>query len=161
MLSTKLLVAFIATATFSTGALAASSATLLLQGTVGAVNDISVAANGTNNTSLNILGGETAKSVGTATESSNDLAGYKINISSPTGGELRHTVDATKKTTYKVSYNGGAAVTPTVAGVQVKSVTSLASLTTATSAIAVDVTAAPTAVAGTYQDTLTISIVGN
>lgn len=159
--TTKILLALLATAAFLPAAQAASSGTLLLQGTVGMVNDISVAANGTDNVNLNILAGETAKTVGTATETSNDLNGYKIFISSSTGGELRNTADSTKKTTYKVSYDGATSVTPTVAGVQVKDVTSLSALTVAASSIAVDVTAAPNAVAGTYQDTLTVSIQGN
>lgn len=158
---TKHVAAIFATLSVSSMALAASTGTLLLQGTVGLVNDIVVTANGTNNINLNITGGETAKSVGSAVETSNNLLGYKIFISSPTGGELRHTVDATKKTTYKISYAGAASVTPTVAGVQVKNVAALLGLTSATSAIAADVTALPTAVAGTYQDTLTVSIVAN
>lgn len=140
---------------------AASSGTLLLQGTVGLVNDIVVTANAANNTSLNILAGESGKNVGSALETSNNLLGYKIMISSPTNGELRNTSNVTYKTTYKIGYNGGATVTPTVAGVQVKNVSSLIGLTSATSQIVADVTAYATAPAGTYQDTLTISIVAN
>lgn len=161
MKMTRILTTIAAIFAVSSGASAASSGTLLLQGIVGVVNDIVVTANGSNNTSLNITAGESAKLVGSAAETSNNLLGYKIFISSPTGGELRNTADATKKTTYKIAYNGGAAVTPTVAGVQVKNVASLIGLTTANSNINVDVTAYPTAPAGTYQDTLTVSIVAN
>ncbi|WII70784.1 hypothetical protein QJS83_09960 [Bdellovibrio sp. 22V] len=150
-----------ATLALGSTAMAASSGTLLLQGTVNSVNDIVVTANGTNNTTLNILAGETAKNVGSAIETSNNLAGYKIVISSSTGGELRHTVDATKKTTYKIGYDGAASVTPTVAGVMVKNVTSLTGLTTDTSVITADVTAYASAPAGTYEDTLTVSIQAN
>ncbi len=66
-----------------------------------------------------------------------------------------------KKRLIKLSYDGGAVTTPTVAGVIVKNVGSLAGLTTNTSAMAVDVTAYPAAPAGTYKDTLTIAIEAN
>lgn len=140
---------------------AASSGTLLLQGSVSVVNDISVAANTANNTSLNILAGESGKNVATTTETSNNLNGYVIKISSVTAGELRNTSDASKKTTYKISYDGATAVSPTAGGVVVKTVSSLSGLTTDTSAVAVDVTAYASAPAGTYEDTLTIAIEAN
>lgn len=167
MKTMKLVAAVMTTLTFSSMALAASSATLVLQGSVGSVNNISVAADGTNNTQLNITGGESAKSVGTATETSNDVNGYKIYLSSDNGGQLRlNGTNTSQYASYTVAYNGGAAVTPPVAatatdGVLVKTVSSLTAQTTATSGIAVDVTAVPNAVAGTYSDTLTVSIVGN
>lgn len=161
MKAIKILAAALTTVSVSTAAFAASSATLILQGTIGAVNDITVAANGSNNTTLNIASGETAKNVGTATETSNNILGYKITISSPTDGQLRNQTDSTLFTTYKVAYNGAAAVTPTVAGVVVKNVAALTALTTATSAIAVDVVALPNGAAGTYMDTLTVSIQAN
>ncbi|KHD88602.1 MAG: hypothetical protein OM95_08135 [Bdellovibrio sp. ArHS] len=158
---TKIATAVMATLALGSTAMAASSGTLLLQGTVSVVNDIVVAANTANNTSLNITGGETGKNVATVTETSNNLNGYKIKISSPTGGELRHTTNSAQKTTYKIGYDGAASVTPTVAGVVVKNVTALTGLTTDTSEVAVDVTAYANAAAGTYQDTLTIAIEAN
>lgn len=161
MKKSNLVLAALTTALFAQATLAASSGTLLLRGTVGVVNDIVVTPEGTDNVNLNILAGETNKLVGSATEKSNNLLGYKIMISSPTAGQLRHTVDATKQTAYTISYNGAAAVAPTVAGVQVKNVASLSGLTTATSTIRANVTAYATAPAGTYEDTLTVSIVAN
>lgn len=163
MKKSKIFVSSFLSLLVGTSALAASSGTLLLQGTVGVVNDIVVtAAAGNANTTLDIVNGETGKLVGTATETSNNLLGYKIRIASATGGELRNTQDATKKTTYKVKYNGATTgVTPTVAGVEVKNVAALSGLTTVTSNIAVDVTAYATAPAGTYADTLTVSIQAN
>lgn len=142
-------------------AFAASSGTLLLQGTVSSVNDIVVTPNTANNTSLNIVDGETGKNVASVLETSNNLAGYSISISSATGGELRHTVDASKKTTYKISYDGNTSVTPSISGTTVKNVSSLSGLTNDTSDVAVDVDAFATAPAGVYSDTLTISIVAN
>ncbi|WP_374076898.1 hypothetical protein [Bdellovibrio bacteriovorus] len=158
---TKLATAVLSTLALGSTAMAASTGTLLLQGTVSAVNDVTVTANGTNNTTLNIVVGEAGKNVASVAETSNNLAGYKIYISSPTGGELVHTVDSSKKTTYKIGYDGAAAVTPTVGGVMVKNVTSLTGLTNDTSAVVAEVTAFATAPAGTYQDTLTVSIVAN
>ncbi|MEK2643852.1 hypothetical protein [Bdellovibrio sp. BCCA] len=158
---TKLATAVMTTLALGSTAMAASSGTLLLQGTVNAINDVVVTANGTNNTTLNIVAGETGKNVASVAETSNNLAGYKIYISSATGGELRNTADATKKTSYKIGYDGATAVTPTVAGVMVKNVTSLTGLTNDTSDVVAEVTAYSTAPAGTYQDTLTVAIVAN
>ena len=160
MKQTKL-VAVLAVLAFSVQTLAASTGTLLLQGTVAAVNDIVVTANSPNNTTLNIVAGESGKNVASVAETSNNLNGYKIFISSPTGGFLVNTSDAAAKTSYKIAYDGAAAVTPTVAPLQVKNVTSLTGLTTDTSTVAADVTAFATAPAGLYEDTLTISIVAN
>lgn len=159
-ISTKMALAVLSTLTVGTSAIAATSGTLLLQGQVQQVLDLVVTPNGAN-TTLNIVGGQTDVKVATASETSNVLAGYKIKISSPTGGELRHTVDDTHKTTYTVGYDGAAAVTPTVAGVVVKNVTSLSGLTTDSSDINVSVVALSNAVAGTYQDTLTVTIEAN
>lgn len=122
--------------------------------------DIVVTPNG-DNLALDIVGGESNKLVASAAETSNNLAGYKIFVSSATDGELRNTTDSSKKTTYQVSYAGSGAVTPTSAGVQVKNVSSLSGLTTNNSNINVDVTAYATAPAGTYEDTLTITIQAN
>lgn len=161
MKRTSKLLAVVATMAIGTSAMAASSGSLLLQGTVALVNTIVVTANAANNTSLNITTGETGKNVASVAETSNDLNGYTITVSSPTGGFLVNTANAAAKTAYKVSYNGATAVTPTVAALQVKSVASLSGLTTNTSAVTVDVTGLSTAAAGTYQDTLTIAIVAN
>lgn len=139
---------------------AAPSGTLTLRGTVAVVADIVVTPNG-DNLALDIAGGESNKLVASAAETSNNLTGYKIFVSSATDGELRHTTDATKKTTYQVRYAGSSAVSPTASGVQVKNVSSLSGLTTNNSNINVDVDAYATAPAGTYEDTLTITIQSN
>jgi hypothetical protein len=140
---------------------AASSGTLLLQGTVALVNAIVITPNATNNTSLPIVAGGTAINVASVAETSNDALGYTITASSPTGGFLVNQSDVTKKTAYKLSYNGASSVSLTVPGVTVKTVSTLPGLTTNTSAAAVDVTAFPTATAGIYQDTVTLTIVAN
>ncbi len=160
MKQTKL-AAVLAVLAFSAQTLAASTGTLLLQGTVNVVNELVITANSPNNTTLNIVAGETGKNVASVSEKSNNLNGYKIFISSPTGGFLVNTSDSSAKTGYKIAYDGAAAVTPTVAPLQVKNVTSLSGLTTVNSAVAADVTAYAAAPAGLYEDTLTISIVAN
>jgi hypothetical protein len=140
---------------------AASSGTLTLSGTVGLVNDLVVTPNGTNNTTLNITGGETGKNVAAVAETSNNGLGYKITVSSVNGGELRLATDAAKKTTYQISYDGGSYFTPTIAGIAAKNVTSLAGLTTNTSQVLVNVVAYPAALVGSYSDTVTFSIAAN
>jgi hypothetical protein len=140
---------------------AASSDTLLLQGSVTAVNDIAVTAVAGVNDSLDITGGVSGLTVANVAETSNNLAGYKITMASANAGELRNTADATKKTTYTVSYDGAAAVTPGTSAAQVKNVSSLSGLTTNSSALQVNVTAYPAAPAGTYNDTLTLAIIAN
>lgn len=155
--------ALILTVLTSTATYAASSGTLTLSGVVAAVNDITVTPNGSNNTSLNILAGESAKNVASVLESSNDINGYKIQMYSANGGQLQLAGQPSKFTAYQVSYNGGSYTTPPVAAspATVKNVSSLSALSNATSAVAVNVTALPTALAGTYSDTVTFSIVGN
>jgi hypothetical protein len=142
---------------------AASSGTLTLSGNVAAVNDIVVTPNGNNNTSLNITAGETGKSVASVLESSNSITGYKIMMSSANAGQLQLAGNTSKYTTYQISYAGASYVTPPASSspVAVKNVSSLSALTTATSAVAVNVTAYPTALAGTYSDTVTFAIVAN
>lgn len=160
-ISKKTALALLSTLAVSTSALAATSGTLLLQGEVQQVLDL-VVTSVPASTNLNIVTGEsTAVKVGSATETSNILAGYKIKISSTTNGELRHVGTPSNKTTYTIKYDGAAAVTPTVAGVEVKNVPSLSGLTTDTSDIEVLVAAFPNAPAGTYQDTLTVTIEAN
>lgn len=148
-------------ALLSQQALAATTGTLNLSGTVAVVSELTVTANGSNNSSLDIVNGESNKLVGSATETSNNLAGYKIKLSSTNGGELRNTTDSSKMTTYKVSYNGDTPATPSTTATTVKNVSSLGALTTEISEIRVDVDAASTAAAGTYTDTLTLSIESN
>lgn len=155
----KVLAIFLALA--GTQALAADTGTLLLQGVVTATNNITVTPNGTNNTSLNITGGESNKLVASVLESSNNLTGYKINAKSANNSELRNGTSASVKTTYTMSYNGGTALALTTNYQQLKNVTSLNGLTSNTSNVVVNVAAFAAAPAGTYSDTVTFQIVSN
>jgi hypothetical protein len=150
-----------ATLLLTQGAQAADTATLTLRGIVPLVNEISVSPNGTANVNLNITGGESSKLVASVSETSNNLTGYKINAKSQNGSELRNTSDATKKTTYRLGYNGQTSVALTQNYQQMKNVSILNLQGTATSNVVVDVVALSNAVAGTYEDIVTFQIVAN
>lgn len=138
----------------SLSALAATTGTLQLQGIVGTTFSISVASQ-TGAMNLDILNGESAKLVGIATETTNNSAGYKVTMSSANGGELKNgSLDFVQ---YKVSYNGGTAVTPTLLAATVKT-SSVPQPAGVSSNITVTFTGKPTALAGTYSDTLTLTI---
>ncbi len=157
----KIALTMMSTLALSTSVFAATSGTLIIQGTVADQYALVITPNAATYQSLNIVAGSTATNVASVAETANNLNGYKIKLSSANGGELRHTSDATKKTTYTLSYNGATAITPSTTATVVKTVTTLAGLTTNTSAVAVNVAAYASAPAGTYQDTLTISIEAN
>ncbi|MBF0360886.1 MAG: fimbrial protein [Oligoflexia bacterium] len=148
------------TLTITTSIYAASTGTLNLSGTVAAICNITINAV-TEATQLNITGGESARKVASVDEQSNSITGYKIFMSSANGGELRNTSDATKKTTYTVSYNNGTTQAPTTTPVEVKNKSALTGLTTETSDVKVSVVAFPNAPSGTYTDTITLSIQAN
>jgi hypothetical protein len=139
---------------------AGSSDNLILSGEVTLVNELVIFPNG-DNVKLNILAGESNKKVAYAEETSNNLLGYKIYMRSVNASKLVHGTDPSQSTDYTISYDGKAAITLTNADQEVKNVASLTQKTTNTSDIVVNVTAKPTAPAGTYSDTVTISIVAN
>lgn len=157
------LIAATLVAVISNSSQASTTATLTVSGTVAAVSDIEVTPNAANNTSLNITGGAAGTNVASVAETSNDAAGYKIQAYSTNSSELVNASAAAAKTAYQISYNGGAYVTlaSSSAPVLMKSVSSLAQLTTANSNVLINVTAAPLAVAGIYQDVITFAIVAN
>ncbi len=141
----------------SSMSMAATTGTLLLEGTVADNTSIQVLPNGSNLT-LDIVNGESNKLVGTAKEISNNLAGYKILMKSLNGGKLKHTTLTSVETTYKLGYDGATTVSPTTTDVVVKTVNSLSGLTEVISDLRVDVTALPTAPTGVYKDTVTLTI---
>lgn len=139
---------------------AADTGTLILSGTVAASCNLVVSPNGSNNTTLNIVGGDANKLVATVNETCNNATGYKINLKSDNGGELRHSATPSLKTTYTLSY-GGQTVTPTANYQQVKNVTVLNSPANVNSNVNATVAAYAAALAGTYSDTVTFQIVAN
>ncbi|MBX3041277.1 MAG: hypothetical protein KF789_11280, partial [Bdellovibrionaceae bacterium] len=136
----------------------ATTGTLLLEGEVQDATSIVIQPEASAHRSLDILAGESNRLVGNAVESSNNLAGYTVTARSASGGLLVHTTASSISTGYRLSYNGGTPLTLTTTDTVVKDVTSLSALTTATSAIRVDVTAFPTAPTGLYQDVVTFTI---
>lgn len=142
----------------STTAFAVSTGTLTISGTVVAINDIVITP--VNNTTLNIIGGETDRKVADVSETSNSSTGYKILMSSLNSSKLVNGSAATKSTAYKVSYQNGTYVSLTSSD-QVVKTTSTSELVTDSSSVRVNVTAYATAPAGTYSDTITISIAAN
>jgi hypothetical protein len=152
--------ALFATLALGASAMAASSGTLTISGTVAVINDIVVTPNASA-TQLDIVNGETGLSVAGVAETSNNLNGYKITMASANNGQLVNGSDSAIKTAYKVGYDGASSVALTTAATTVKNVSSLSGLTTANSDVKVDVTALPSALAGTYSDTITVAIVAN
>lgn len=138
---------------------AATTGTLQLQGVVPANCNVVVTPNGSN-LNLDIVNGESNRLIATSNEMCNNLSGYKINVKSTNGGELRNTGNASVKTTYQISY-GGQTVTPTTAYQTVKNVTVLNSPANVNSEVRINVTAYPNAIAGTYSDTVTVQIETN
>jgi hypothetical protein len=151
---------FTAAVLLASASFAASSAPLALSGTVTAVNDLSITPT-PESINLDIVNGETARKVADVQETSNNLLGYKIMMRSANASKLIHGTDNSKLTTYEISYDGGSYISLTNADQQVKDSGSLPGLTVDTSLVAVNVTAYPNAPAGTYSDTVTISIVAN
>jgi len=139
---------------------AADTGTLILSGTVVSACNLVVTPNGANNTTLNIVSGDANKLVANVQETCNNATGYKINVKTVNGGELRHTSVPSLKTTYTLTYSGQT-VTPTTNYQQVKNVTVLNSPANVTSTVHVSVAPYAAALAGTYSDTVTFQIVAN
>ncbi len=146
---------------FGISALAASSGNLLVQGTVGIVNDIVVTPVAGVNNNLDILAGESNLKVADVEESSNNLTGYSISMSSVNAGTLVHNSDNTKSTPYTISYDGATATAPTASPAVVKNVASLTGFTQNFSEVKINVTAYPSAPVGVYSDTITFAISAN
>lgn len=142
---------------FAGAADAASVGTLRIQGEVGLINELAITPTASA-TQLDLIQGG-GFHVATVRETSNNLDGYRIEISSANGGFLVHAANAATRTPYTLSYDSGAAVSLTTLPQTVKTVLSVTGTVTNFSAVAVTVTALPAAPAGVYADDVTISIV--
>ena len=136
-------------ALLSTPALAQSNGAVALKGTVPLVCTVGVTDM---NQSLNLTGGESNKSVGSIVENCNSGTGYNITVSSSNAGKLK-AASGTAEISYTVGYDGqsgGLTSNMTVArsGAQFSK----------TSALNVTVPANAQAIAGSYSDTVTITI---
>ena len=137
------------------------SATLNISGTVLAINEIEITPT-IDAIDLNITGGETNQLVATVSERSNSFTGYKITMKSANASKLVNSLAGGAFTNYTVLYDTMTVpMTLTTDDQEVKNVASLTALTTVSSDVKVNVTAKPLAPAGTYSDTITISIAAN
>ncbi len=135
---------------------AASTGNLTLSGTVTATYNITITPDGTNNTTLNILAGESLKSVADVLEESNDPAGYKIQATSANNGKLKNgTVD---EVSYQVKYGAGSLTSLTTSAQTLFTSSTLSSPASNSQNVKVSFTGKPTALAGTFSDTVTFSI---
>ena len=129
-----------------------STATLQLRGTVPATCVVQVVDSGA---SLNLLGGEANRQVGTVSETCNAGSGYLITLSSANGGQLGGAAGGSgQKVAYTVSY-GDAAATGLA---QPVTMTRAASAFGKTQALSVSLPAQSRLAAGDYQDSLTVTI---
>ena len=150
----KLLLFIIALFALSSNSNATSQGTLILTGIVGAEFNLVITPNG-NNVMLPVVAGGTTL-VASVTESTNNSSGYKILLKTTNGGVLKNTISGVDVDTapYQLKYDG-TTITPTTTNQVVKTGT----LGTDVSDIEVILPAKPTAVAGTYTDTVTVEIV--
>lgn len=155
---------FIAAGLISTSCYAAftSSAELVISGKVDSINELEITP--VNATTLLIEAGETNRLVATVAERSNSFSGYKISMRSVNASKLVNAADVSGNTytTYTVLYDTDPTVlTLTTVDQPVKNVSNRSALTTVSSDVKVNVVAKPGAPAGTYSDTITISIAAN
>lgn len=157
----KIIVAIGAAIIFTSyAAKADTSATLFLEGYIETITELYIDPVIGAATTLNIVGGETARNIASVTETSNNPGGYEILMASANAGLLVHN-NGTSNTAYSIAYDGAAAVQPTAVGseVTVKTVAGpLAGTVTDTSAVDITVTAGGALPAGPYTDTLILTM---
>ncbi|WP_044558557.1 hypothetical protein [Azospirillum sp. B4] len=106
------------------------------------------------NATLNILSGSSNVAVGSVVENCNDGAGYTITVASANNGTLKSSATGASAISYTTSYDGtngsGQSFTVTRSGAQFNK----------TANVSVTVPASAQAIAGSYADTLTITIAG-
>lgn len=138
---------------------AASSGSIMISGIVAAVNDITITAFGTNNTSLDILNGNSNYKVATYSLSSNDVNGYKIQMKSTNGGKLNHNLSSNFYS-YTVKFGSFTAAAPTISYADIGTASgALSGLTTVNGDILINFTGSVNALSGTYSDQVFFQIV--
>lgn len=146
--------------TITTSAIAATTGTLTLSGDVGEELSIVITPESAA-TTLDILNGVSGTlKVATATETSNLSGGYHVTMYSANEGLLKN---GTFSTAYQLAYDGGSYTSPpaSTSPVTVKTVASQTGKEVNNSNIDIHVTAFAAAPVGTYQDTVTFTIVAN
>ncbi|MEA1651479.1 hypothetical protein UAJ10_21000 [Nitrospirillum sp. BR 11164] len=142
--------AAIAAVLFAAPALADTSGSIKLSGTVAQTCTVAVTDA---QTQLNILAGSNNVTVGSVVETCNDGAGYTITVASTNGGSLRGTSPTVPPVSYTTIYDGQS-------GTGTVNVTRSSAQFGKTATVAVTVPANAQAIAGSYSDTLTITIAG-
>ncbi|MDZ5646171.1 spore coat protein U domain-containing protein [Nitrospirillum sp. BR 11828] len=145
--------ALVSSALFAAPAFAAAgtSGTIQLNSTVAQTCTVAVTDAGA---TLNILSGSSNVAVGSVVENCNDGAGYTITVASANNGTLKSSATGAQAISYTTSYDGtsgsGSSFAVTRSGAQFNK----------TAAVSVTVPANAQAIAGSYADTLTITIAG-
>ncbi|MEE3623332.1 hypothetical protein UCD39_04935 [Nitrospirillum sp. BR 11752] len=138
-------------ALISAPALADTSGSIRLSGTVAQTCTVAVTDAGA---TLNILSGSSNVAVGSVVENCNDGAGYTITVASANNGTLKSSATGAQAISYTTTYDGtsgsGSSFAVTRSGAQFNK----------TAAVSVTVPANAQAIAGSYADTLTITIAG-
>ncbi|MBB6255266.1 hypothetical protein [Nitrospirillum iridis] len=141
----------LATTLIAAPALADTSGSVKLSGTVSLTCTVAVTDAGA---SLNILSGSSSVQVGSVVENCNDGAGYTITVASANGGSLKSSATGAQPVAYTTNYDGtngsGSSFTVTRSGAQFNK----------TATMSVTVPANAQAIAGSYSDTLTVTIAG-
>lgn len=145
---------FLALFLLSFSSFAATVGTLQLKGNVPVNCGITVASVA-KATTLDLLNGETAISVGNSTEVCNNANGYTISLTSLNGGKL---VDGAFNVPYTIKYGGDTFKSLLTTATVVKTTPSLTAKTTVISSVLVTVPANPNLVNGDYSDIVTITM---
>lgn len=139
---------------------AATSGSLSVTGMIAVVNDISISPY-SQATNLNILGGESGTLVADIAELSNNPDGYTIQLTSTNNGKLINTTNSLYQVSYQISYDGGTYLTPTNSPSTVKNVYFLNQKTSDVSPVKIKFSPYTSAGSGSYEDSITLSIVAN
>jgi len=145
----------------STNASAVNRASLFLVGHIDIISDLFVNPTLGGVDTLDVENGETARLVATVDETSNNAAGYRIDMESVNSAALLHN-NGTSSVAYVIAYDGGTAVAPGAVGspVVVKTSGPLTGLSTAASNVEITVTPGGAGIpAGAYTDTVIFTMV--
>lgn len=134
----------------ATASAQATSGTIRLQGTVALACTVSVTDL---NQSLNLVQGETNKQVGSVVETCNSGTGYSITVTSANNGTLTSTGNGTQPIAFTLGYDGQSSNLNS--GLQL---TRSSAQFDKTVPVTVTVPAASNRIAGTYNDTITVTI---
>lgn len=152
----KMALALVAVLGLSTGAQAATTGTLNLSGTILSLVSIVVTANSAAS-SLDLTSNQTDLLVGTVSESSNALLGYRIKAKSTNGSKLKHST-AADVVNYTIKYGASASTTLTTVDQVVKTQSTGGAYNNVVSNVTLSYTGSVALTAGSYSDGITFTI---